>query len=135
MLVLAPIGFVLTGCGQIPGPTPLEPAADTRVEVAYENHSDDVFVVSILGAAPDQQGFATVDPCSANVMSVAAEPPFEIRFGQDQDDRAPQPVIATSLDFPGPDDGVYRYFIRVQADGVVQAGLEIAPALGEGAVC
>ena len=129
--------FLITvaACGLQPTPTPLAPAAATRVEVAYENHSGDEYIVSILGAAPDQQGFATIDPCSTSAVSIAAEPPFEIGFGQGIE-LAPQPVIATSDDFDGPVDGQYRYFIRIAADGTVESGVLIGPPeFGVGAVC
>ena len=112
----------LVGCNVIAGPTPLAPAAPTRVEVAYENHSDEVYTVSIVGSAPDQQGFATIDPCSTSAVSIAAEPPFEIGLGQGVD-LEPQPMIATSDDFVEPVDGQYRYFIRIDADGEMESGV------------
>ena len=117
------LALALAGCGFSPDPTPLAPAAATRVEVVYENHSDEVYTVSIVGLAPEQQGFATVDPCSTNAMSIAAEPPFEIGVGQMRGDLAPQPVIADSDDFDEPENGLYRYFIRIGADGGVTSGV------------
>lgn len=40
---------LVAGCSAMPGPTLLAPAARHQVEVVWENHSDDSYVVSIVG--------------------------------------------------------------------------------------
>jgi hypothetical protein len=122
-LVVALATATLVACDVQPSPTALAPAAGTRVEVVYENHSDEPYVVSIVGPAPEQQGFASVDPCSTNAMSISAEPPFEIGVGQMRGDLGPQPVIANADDFDEPENGLYRYFIRIDADGGLTSGV------------
>jgi hypothetical protein len=136
LIATAVAATVATACNVAPAPTPVAPAAATRVEVIYENHSDEQYVISIVGRVAEQQGFATVDPCSANAMSIFAEPPFEIGVGEMDNALAPQPAIATSDDFDEPENGVYRYFIRIEPGGSVTSGVLVgSQQLGIEPVC
>src|SRR5687767_4214388 len=65
-----------------PTPTRLQPAGPTVVEVVWDNRSEDAFVVSVVGAEPDQRAFALVEPCSSDNVIQVVDPPFEIGVGQ-----------------------------------------------------
>lgn len=120
-LLAAALVAGLVGCGVEAGPTPLAPVADDRVEVVYENQADEVHIVSIVGEAPDEQGFALAEPCSRSNMIVVADPPFEIGVGEGSD-MEPQTTLLHSDDLDQPADGLYRVFVRIDAQGEVTVG-------------
>lgn len=120
-LVAAVATAALVGCGVQPGPTPLAPAARNQVEVVWENLSDEVHVVSVVGTAPEQRGFGLVEPCTRHGMTVAADPPFDIGLGVGADMET-QPTVVRSEDLDEPADGLYRVFVRIDAEGDVTSG-------------
>jgi len=120
-LLVAVAIMALVGCSALPGPTPLAPAAQNQVEVVWENLSDELHVVSIVGPAPEQQGFGLVEPCTRHNMTVFADPPFEIGLGKGSD-MEPQPTIVESEDLDEPADGLYRVFVRIDAQGDIESG-------------
>jgi hypothetical protein len=134
LLTVAAIA-ALAGCTVAPGPTPLAPAARTQVEVVYENQTDGAYVVSIVGQTPEQQGFVLAEPCTRSNMTVFADPPFEIGVGPGGE-MEPQPTVVHSDDLDEPADGLYRAFVRIDAQGEVTSGaIEGSQELGPADIC
>ena len=117
----------LTGCLSLPlapadAPTPdrPEPAGPGFVEVVWDNRSEDAFVVSVVGAEPDQQAFAFVEPCSSQNVIQLVDPPFEIGLGQkDHFVLEPMPTVVHSSELDEPTDGVYRVHLSIGPDGTL----------------
>jgi hypothetical protein len=112
----------LNGCAVTPEPTPVAPAARGQVEVVWENHADQPYVVSIVGRAPEQQAFAVVEPCSAHNVMQFADPPFEIGLGSGPFAAEQQPTLVHSDDLEQPADGLFRVFVRIDSNGEVTSG-------------
>jgi hypothetical protein len=126
-LALALALVATTGCSvTTPEPTPVAPAARNQVEVVWANHSDQPYVVSIVGRTPEQQAFAIVEPCSAHNVIQFADPPFEIGLGGGAFAAEPQPTLVDSHDLEQPADGLYRIFVRIDAKGEVTSGTLLA---------
>ena len=103
-----------------PTPTRLESAGPSLVEVTWDNRSEDSFVVSVVGAEPDQRAFALVEPCSSDNVIQLVDPPFEIGLGQE--DRfvpEPMPTVVHSRDLEEPTDGTYRVHLSIGPDGTI----------------
>jgi hypothetical protein len=128
-IAVATLAAYLTGClafppapAEAPTPTVLEPAGHSRVEVVWDNSSDDAFVVSIVGAELEQQAFALVEPCSAHNVIQFVDPPFEIGVGQrDSLVREPMPTVVHSRDLDEAPDGQYRVHVSIGPDGAISS--------------
>lgn len=113
-------GFLPEPAADAPGPTRLEPAGRSQVEVVWDNRSDEAFVVSIAGVQPDQRAFALVEPCSAHNVIQFADAPFEIGLGQrDVFVAEPMPIIVHSRELGGAPQERYRVHITIDPDGSV----------------
>ena len=128
-VAIAILAACLTGClslppapADIPTPTRLEPAGQSRVEVVWTNSSDRAFVVSVIGSEPEQQAFALVEPCSAHNVTQVVDPPFEIGLGQrDVFVPEPMPAVVHSRDWDDRPDGLYRIHLSIAPDGTVSS--------------
>ena len=126
-LAVAAIAACLTGClsfppapADAPAPTRLAPAGHTLVEVVWDNASEDAFVVSVLGAEPDQRAFALVEPCSSHNVIQVVDLPFEIGLGQkDLFVPEPMPTVVHSSELDEPADGRYRVHLSIGPDGTI----------------
>ena len=128
-VAVATLAAYLTGClsfppapPDAPAPTRLEPAGHSLVEVVWDNRSEDAFVLSVVGAEPDQQAFALVEPCSSHNVIQVVDPPFEIGLGQkDLFVPEPMPTVVHSSELDEPTDGQYRVHLSIDPDGTLSA--------------
>jgi hypothetical protein len=116
------------------GPTELEPAGGTQVEVAVDNRSNESFAMTVSQGAQPGPASMTVGPCEASNFIYPMEGPFSVGFGKAEDfsDRPmPELVASDRLDII---DGGYRLLIRVGLNGEVSVGaLEgVAPLRSSG---
>jgi len=114
-IAVAALAVCLTGCLWFP-PAPV----DARVEVVWDNRSEDAFVVSVVGAEPDQRAFAFVEPCSSDNVIQLVDPPFEIGLGrEDVFLPEPMPAVVHSSELEEPTDGIYRVHLSIGPDGTI----------------
>jgi hypothetical protein len=120
LTVLVSLVLISSGCGVLvptptPGPTELQPAAGTQVEVAVDNRSGESFTMTVSQGAEPGPAYLTVGPCEASNFIYPMEGPFTVGFGKAADfsDRPmPELVASDRLEII---DGGYRLLIRVAA--------------------
>lgn len=136
-LALACVAVIASGCAALlptptPGPTRLEPAGDTQVEVA-DNRAAEPLAVTISQEG-ELRGILTVGSCETTNVNVALDGPFTVGLGEAADaaDTPMPPLVDSSqLQQAG---GEYRLLVRIDADADVSYGPlgGVAPLRGPG---
>ena len=125
--LLGSVAAILSACAALspmpnPGPTQLEAAAGTQVEVAVDNRSSEPVAITVSQRAQPRPAHLIVGGCDASNFIYPMEGAFSIGFGKASDfsDRPmPELVASDRLDII---DGAFRLLIRVGVDGEVAFG-------------
>ena len=70
------VGMSLTACAPVTNPTPPLQQDAAESWVAWQNYSDQSYALTM--SRPDEMGWALVEPCSADAMSLEIAEPFTV---------------------------------------------------------